>query len=89
MNKQEPTLYKNVKMSIDQYTMVIVSLNKYIKTMEENVEFFTEKLNSSSSTQEVREYQDYIKLSKENIKHSQSTLDEIEKSELITEHKLY
>tara|TARA_R100000655_G_scaffold22683_2_gene45807 strand:- start:72 stop:344 length:273 start_codon:yes stop_codon:yes gene_type:complete len=85
---KKPTYYKKIEMSLDEYTIVITSLNKYIKTMEENIEFFIEKLNGSSSEQEVRNHQDHIKLARENIKHSKSTLNKISESELITKHTL-
>lgn len=84
-----PTLTKKVKITIDEYSIIKTALENYIEKTEERVVFFTDKLNASKNTEEVRINNSYIKLAKENIANAKSSISKIDSSELITEHKLY
>jgi hypothetical protein len=89
MKNQEPVLTKKVKMNIDEYAVIRCALENYIEKTEVNVLFFTDRLNASKNTEEVRSNNSYIKLAKENIANAKSSIFKLDESELITEHKLY
>jgi len=85
---ENPTMYKNVNITLDQLSTTIIALRDMIKKNEEYVVFFTEKLNSSSSTSEVRCADRYIKDAKQAIKNCQLVIKTLQSNELITKHTL-
>ena len=87
--KNQPLLYKNIKVSIDELSIIIHALNTFVDQNEGNIQFYAAKLNASSSPKEVRNNQDYLKLARKNQKDALCAIEQIENSELRTGHKLY
>lgn len=86
---QEPTLYKNIKISVDQYAITRTALSKLIENTEKHKEEFIKLLNGSKSTVEVRNNQWFIRICKDQIRDAKATIKLLDASETITEHKLY
>tara|TARA_R100001530_G_scaffold59567_1_gene43161 strand:+ start:741 stop:998 length:258 start_codon:yes stop_codon:yes gene_type:complete len=80
--------YKTIKFNIDQLSTSIVAFEKCISEQKKDVIYFTEKLNGSSSTEDVRQYQKYIKNSKDRIKIFDDLIGQMAHNELITRHEL-
>tara|TARA_R110001592_G_scaffold332501_1_gene615903 strand:+ start:197 stop:469 length:273 start_codon:yes stop_codon:yes gene_type:complete len=85
---ENPTMYKNIDITLDQLSTTIVALRDMIKKNQDYIVFFTEKLNSSSSTAEVRCSDRYIKDARQAVKNCKEIIKALQSTELITKHQL-
>ncbi len=83
-----PNMYKNVNITLDQYGETVVALKNAITKYKEYVVFFTDKLNASSSTAEVKFSDSAIKDAKVGLKHCEDFLETLQTGKLITKHTL-
>jgi hypothetical protein len=83
-----PTQTKTVKMSLDQYAVSRVAITTFITSLEEKEVFWLERLNASSQT-ELKDNQRWLKMCRNQLKDLQELVKIMDKTELITEHKLY
>ena len=81
-------IYKNIQLDIDQISTSIMVFERFINNEEKDIQFFTDKLNGCSSTQEVRQFQNHIKSSKDKIKGFKDLIGQMSNNELITKHTL-
>ena len=82
------TTYKNLKLDTDQLAITITVLERFIIQEKESIQFFYEKLNGAGSTQDVREWTDSIKMSKNRVNKLNDVIAQIAGNELITKHTL-
>jgi len=84
-----PTQYKKVKMSIDQYAVGRVAMTKFIESLKEKEVFWLDRLNASNTELEVKDNQFWLKTVRRQLSDMQDLVKIMDKTELITEHKLY
>ena len=81
-------IYKNIQMDVEQISTSIMVFKRFINNEEKDIKFFTDKLNGCSSTQEVGQFQNHIKSSKDKIKGFKDLIGQMSNNELITKHTL-
>ncbi len=81
-------IYKTININTDQSAILMTLIDQFIKKERESINFFTNKLNSSDTTKDVRDYTGVIKISKERISQLANLQDDIINSELTTKHQL-
>tara|TARA_R110002020_G_scaffold97112_2_gene231965 strand:- start:392 stop:646 length:255 start_codon:yes stop_codon:yes gene_type:complete len=81
-------VFKNIEYTVKQLATTMVLIDNYIKEEKEMIELYKEKLNSSSSTEQVRFYQTTIKDKKANIKSIASLKEQMSINEFTTKHTL-
>jgi len=84
-----PSYYKKVKMSLDQFSITRIAMTNYIKSLEEKEIFWLERLNGSNTPSEIKDNQKWLKMTRNQIADLQKMVKMMDKTELITEHKLY
>ena len=75
-------------MNDEQLPVVQMLIERHINQEKESIQFFYERLNSSGSTQDVRDWTDSIRNSKEKISNLNKVLEQMLTNELITKHTL-
>jgi len=86
---KEPTFHKKVKMSLDQYAISRVAITKFIESLKEKEIFWLERLNGSTSANQVKDNQYWLKSIRDQLSDCQDLVKIMDKTQLITEHKLY
>tara|TARA_R100001594_G_scaffold31970_1_gene59441 strand:+ start:1217 stop:1477 length:261 start_codon:yes stop_codon:yes gene_type:complete len=81
-------IYKTININTDQSAILMTLIDQFIKKERESINFFTNKLNSSDTTKDVRDYTGVIKISKGRISQLANLQDDIINSELTTKHQL-
>ena len=76
-------------MSLDQYSVSRVAITTFIESLKEKEVFWLERLNSSNSTNDVKDNNFYLKITRNQLSELQDLVKIMDKTELITEHKLY
>lgn len=84
-----PTQSKTVKMSLDQYAVSRVAITNHIESLEEKEVFWLEKLNASNTELEVKDNQFWLKMTRKYLSDCKDLVKIMDKTQLITEHKLY
>ena len=82
------TIYKNIQLNDEQLPIVQMLIERYINQEKESIQFFYERLNSAGSTQDVRDWTDSIRNSKEKINTLNKVLKQMLINETITKHTL-
>jgi len=82
------TVFKNIECNVKQLATTMTLIDNYIKEQKEMIELYTEQLNGSSNTEQVRFYQTTIKDKKSNIKSMIALQEQMATKELITKHTL-
>jgi len=82
------TIYKNIQLNDEQLPIVQMLIERYISQEKESIQFFYERLNSAGSTQDVRDWTDSIRNSKERIDTLNKVLKQMLTNETITKHIL-
>ena len=82
------TIYKNIQLNDEQLPIVQMLIERYINQEKESIQFFYERLNSAGSTQDVRDWTDSIRNSKERINTLNKVLKQMLTNETITKHTL-
>ena len=82
------TIYKNIQLNDEQLPIVQMLIERYISQEKESIQFFYERLNSAGSTQDVRDWTDSIRNSKERIDTLNKVLKQMLTNETITKHTL-
>jgi|TARA_R100000458_G_scaffold42292_1_gene40143 hypothetical protein len=83
------TIYKQIKLNVKQLATSMVLIDNYVKEQNEMIEIYINRLNGSSSTDEVNFYQDLVKEMKDKVKSMISLKKEMEDVEFTTKHDLY
>ena len=84
----KPTYYKNIQMSLDEYSVNVTAINSYIKHLQSLEIELLNQLNGSDTTAEVSNNQSMIKYCREQIKDLKNLIKIMGESELITKHTL-
>lgn len=84
-----PTQTKTVKMSLDQYAICRFATTKHIESLKEKEVFFRDRLNASTSPGDVTNNQFFLKECRQQMRELKDLVKTMDKTELITEHKLY
>tara|TARA_R100001163_G_C5067694_1_gene207017 strand:+ start:4391 stop:4663 length:273 start_codon:yes stop_codon:yes gene_type:complete len=85
---KKPTYYKNIKMSLDEYSVNVTAMNSYIKHLQSLEIYFLNQLNGSDTTADVSENQSMLKYARNQIKDLRNLIKVMGESELITKHTL-
>ena len=80
---------KTIKMSLDQYAVNRTAITWYITELERKEVFWLDKLNASSSQNEVRNNQYFLATCRKQIKDLKKLVKSMDETELVTTHKLY
>ena len=80
--------YKNIELDTDQLAITMTALEKFVSEQKESISFFTDQLNASSSTQDVRRLFDNIKDLKKRIKKIEPLLQQMAFNDFTTKHTL-
>lgn len=81
-------IYKTINLNTDQSSLLMTVIDQFITKERESINFFYDKLNSSDSTKDVRDYTKVIKISKLRIGQLANIQNNIINSELTTKHQL-
>tara|TARA_R110002012_G_scaffold267492_1_gene451300 strand:+ start:289 stop:564 length:276 start_codon:yes stop_codon:yes gene_type:complete len=84
-----PIQTKTVKMSLDQYAVNRVAITSYTDSLKEKEVFWLDRLNGSNNEHEVKDNQFWLKETRIQIRELEDLVKIMDKTELITEHKLY
>lgn len=78
--------YKLIEFDKDQLALSITVLEKFMNEERKSIEFFTDKLNSSDTTKDVRDYTNSIKMSKSRITELSQLVEQMASNEFIIKH---
>ena len=78
--------YKIIEFDKDQLALSITVLEKFMNEEKKSIEFFTDKLNSSDTTKNVRDYTNSIKMSKSRITELSQLVEQMASNEFIIKH---
>ena len=81
-------IYKKIQMDVEQISTSIMVFERFINNEKKDIEFFTDKLNGSSSTEEVKQFQKHIKSSREKITGFKNLISQMSNNQFITKHTL-
>ena len=87
-NLYTTSIYKNIELDTEQLAITITVLENFINKEKESINFFTDKLNGSNTTKNVRDFTETIAISKNRIKKLYDIIDQMTENELITKHTL-
>tara|TARA_R110002020_G_scaffold298155_1_gene513893 strand:+ start:1864 stop:2124 length:261 start_codon:yes stop_codon:yes gene_type:complete len=81
-------IYKNIEIDTEQLAITMTALEKFVSEQKESISFYTNQLNASSSTQDVRDLTDTIRSSKKRIKQIEPLIEQMAFNEFTTKHTL-
>ena len=81
-------VYKNIEFDTEQLAISITALEHFINAERESMDFYFERLNGAGTTQDVKDWTDQIKASKNRIKNLKPLIEQMASNEFITKHTL-
>ena len=81
-------VYKNIEFDTEQLAISITALEHFINAERESINFYFERLNGAGTTQDVKDWTDQIKASKNRIKNLKPLIEQMASNQFITKHTL-
>jgi hypothetical protein len=81
-------VYKNIEFDTEQLAISITALEHFINAERESMDFYFERLNGAGTTQDVKDWTDQIKASKNRIKNLKPLIEQMASNQFITKHTL-
>ena len=81
-------VYKNIEFDTEQLAISITALEHFINAERESINFYFERLNGAGTTQDVKDWTNQIKASKNRIKNLKPLIEQMASNEFITKHTL-
>ena len=81
-------VYKNIEFDTEQLAISITALEHFINAERESMDFYFERLNGAGTTQDVKDWTNQIKASKNRIKNLKPLIEQMASNQFITKHTL-
>lgn len=81
-------VYKNIEFDTEQLAISITALEHFINAERESMDFYFERLNGAGTTQDVKDWTNQIKASKNRIKKLKPLIEQMASNQFITKHTL-